>query len=272
MTSSADLTHRYYSPINGSETELRTRLVVSEFFTGWPVYLGNREWLKLSSLLTPNARFATKEYRGNYVPQVINTWSGLRVVAPDTPYVAAAGANQLYFIDTRFDPETAQHIKEHIERATVPGEPDEVIWIDEISATAEVRNTLTNETVFVFDPPYARVLFAAGINRLNPKLKLPEHEPAGDWLVTYDIGTSLTRRQPRDCSSYGCYHPEDCRRQSHDQCDVCHRSRVDNWCSRAMTNAVGVCRPLCNKAVDTPKEHGETDASYYQRMEKLHWK
>ncbi|KAH7165328.1 hypothetical protein EDB81DRAFT_865463 [Dactylonectria macrodidyma] len=136
----------------------------------------------------------------------------------DTLYVAAAGTNQLYFIDTRFDPETAQHIKEHIERATVPGEPDEVISIDEISATAEVRNTLTNETVFVSDPPYARVLFVAGINRLNPKLKLPEYEPAG------------------------------------------------------MTNAMGICHPLCNKAVDTPKEHGETDASYYQRMEKLHWK
>ncbi|KAH7116483.1 hypothetical protein B0J13DRAFT_653357 [Dactylonectria estremocensis] len=198
-----------------------------------------------------------EEYRGNYVPQVIDTWYGFQVVAPDTPYVAAAGANQLYFIDTR---------------ATVPGEPDEVISIDEISATAEVRNTLTNETVFVFDPPYARVLFAAGINRLNPKLKLPEHKPAGHWLVTYDIGTSLTTRQPRACSDYGCRDASHCEDQTNGNCNLCHRYRIDDWCDRGMTNAIGVCRPLCNKAVDTPKDHGETDASYYQRMEKLHWK
>ena len=24
----------------------------------------------------------------------------------------------------------------------------------------------------------------------NPELKLPEPEPAGDWLVTYDLGNS----------------------------------------------------------------------------------
>ncbi|KAH7115421.1 hypothetical protein B0J13DRAFT_590419 [Dactylonectria estremocensis] len=135
-----------------------------------------------------------EEYQGNYVPKVIDTWHGLQVVAPDTPYVAAAGRNQLHFIDTRLDPETAKHIKEQIERASVPGDPDEVIHIDEILATAEVKNTLTGETVFVFDPCYARVLFARGINKRNPKLKLPEHEPAGDWLVTYDIGTTLTKR------------------------------------------------------------------------------
>ncbi|KAH6871195.1 hypothetical protein B0T10DRAFT_591417 [Thelonectria olida] len=213
-----------------------------------------------------------EEYRGNYVPQVIDTWHGLQAVAPDSPYVAASGSNQLYFIDTRFDHETAQHIKEQIERATVLGEPDEVIFIDEISATAEVRSTLTNETVFIFDPPYARVMFAPGMNRLNPKLKLPEHEPAGHWLVTYEIGTSLTARQPGDCDRYGYYHPDDCKRQSHGYCDICHTSRIDNWCDRGLRNAIGICHPLCNKAVDTPKEDGETDASYYQRMDKLHWK
>ncbi|WYZ34197.1 hypothetical protein EsH8_I_000473 [Colletotrichum jinshuiense] len=132
-----------------------------------------------------------EEYRGNYVPKFIDAWNGPQVVAPDTPYVAVAGRNQLYFIDTRFDPDTAKHIKNQIERASVGG-PDEVISIDEISATAEVKNTVTGETVFVFDPTYARVLFAKGINRRNPALKLPEPEPAGDWLVTYNSDTTLT--------------------------------------------------------------------------------
>ncbi|GKT59771.1 ankyrin repeat-containing protein [Colletotrichum tofieldiae] len=128
-----------------------------------------------------------EEYRGNYVPTFINAWHGPQIVAPDTPYVAAAGPNKLYFIDTQLDPNTAKHIKEQIERATVVG-PDDIISIDEISATAEIKNTVTGETVFVFDPLYARVLFAKGINRHNPALKLPEPQPAGDWLVTYDIG------------------------------------------------------------------------------------
>ncbi|GKT90738.1 ankyrin repeat-containing protein [Colletotrichum tofieldiae] len=134
------------------------------------------------------------EYRVKYVPNFIDAWNGLQIVAPDTPYVAAAGRNQLYFIDTRLDPETAKHIKEQIEWATVLVGPEDVIKIDEISATAEVRNSLTNETLFVFDPSYARILFARGINKRNPALKLPEHEPAGDWLVTYDIGNTLKKR------------------------------------------------------------------------------
>ena len=127
-----------------------------------------------------------EEYRGSYVPTVIETAYGLQVVAPDTPYVAAAGPNKLYFIDTRFDVETAKHVKEQIEKATIP-KPEEYIAIDEISATAELKNSVTSETTFVFDPPYARVMFAKGINRHNPELKLPEPEPAGDWLVTYDL-------------------------------------------------------------------------------------
>lgn len=61
-----------------------------------------------------------EEYRGSYVPNVIETPYGLQVVAPDTPYVAAAGPNQLYFIDTRFDNETARHVKEQIERGSLP--------------------------------------------------------------------------------------------------------------------------------------------------------
>lgn len=139
-----------------------------------------------------------EEYRGNYVPKVIETEYGLQVVAPATPYVAAAGQDKLYFIDTRFDTETAKHIKEQIEKATVTN-MEEYIAIDEISATAELKNSVTGETKFVFDPLYARVLFTKGINRHNPALKLPEHEPAGDWLVTYDLGntqSSVTQPPP----------------------------------------------------------------------------
>ncbi|PYH79040.1 hypothetical protein BO82DRAFT_376759 [Aspergillus uvarum CBS 121591] len=128
-----------------------------------------------------------EEYRNSsYVPEVIETVLGRQVVAPNTPYVAAVGPSALYFIDTRFDPKTAQHIKLQIEKASVP-HPDEYIAIDEIEATAEVKNRVTGETTFVFDPAYARVLFARGMNRHNPDLKLPEHELAGDWLVTYNL-------------------------------------------------------------------------------------
>lgn len=120
-----------------------------------------------------------EEYRGSYVPKTIETWYGLQVIAPDTPYVARAGPNQLFFIDTQFDNETASHVKEQIEKATIP-KADGYFSIDEISATVEIKNSETNETTFVFDPPYARVIFAQAINERNPELKLPEHEPAGD--------------------------------------------------------------------------------------------
>lgn len=131
-----------------------------------------------------------EEYRGSYVPNVIKTRYGLQVVAPDTPYVAVAGPDKLYFIDTRLDTETAKHVKENLEKASVP-EEDEYIAIDEISATAEVKNSVTGKTTFVFDPSFARVMFSRGMNRHNPELKLPEPEPAGDWLVTYDLGNSF---------------------------------------------------------------------------------
>jgi hypothetical protein len=211
-----------------------------------------------------------EEYRGNYVPKVIETTYGLQVVAPDTPYVAAAGTNKLYFIDTRFDAETAQHIKQQIEKATVPN-PEEYIAIDEVSATAELKNSVTGETTFVFDAPYARVLFAKGMNRHNPELKLPEHGPPGDWLVTYDLENVLTKRVPRSCSDFGCYSNQDCIRQSNGNCRLCHHYSVDNESDNPIINALGICHPICSKAVDTPKEDGETDASYYQRMDKLHW-
>jgi hypothetical protein len=103
-----------------------------------------------------------EEYRGNYIPKVIEREYGLQVVAPDTPYVAAAGRNALYFLDTRFDTETAKHIKEQIEKPTVQN-LEEYISIDE---------AVTGETIFVFDPPYARVLLARAMNRHNPELKL----------------------------------------------------------------------------------------------------
>ncbi|GMF69668.1 unnamed protein product [Aspergillus oryzae] len=134
-----------------------------------------------------------EEYRGSYVPKVIDTGYGLQVVAPDTPYVAAAGPNKLYFIDTQFDPETVKHVKEQIEKATVPN-PEEYVAIDDVSATAELKNSVTGETTFVLDPLYARVLFARGMNRHNPELKLPDHGAVGDWLVTYDLDNIRTKR------------------------------------------------------------------------------
>lgn len=209
-----------------------------------------------------------EEYRGNHVPNFINTEFGPQIVAPDTPYVAASGHNSLYFIDTRHDAETAQHIKNQIEWAMV-AHPDEYISIDEIAATAEVKN-FNGSTVFVFDPPYARVLFAEGINRHNPSLKLPEHKPAGDWETTYGLDTLLTKRYD-DCSVYGCQGRNDCIRRSRGNCRHCHYYRVDNECEYGMVNAIGTCIRICGKAVDTPRQDGETDASYYQRMDKLHW-
>jgi len=128
-----------------------------------------------------------EEYRdSSYVPNVIETAYGFQIVASDTPYVAANGRNRLYFLDTRLDSDHARHIKNQIEKATVPN-PDEYLKIDEISATAERKNRKTGETTSIFDPFYARILFAKGINARNPELKLPEPEPAGDWLVAYDL-------------------------------------------------------------------------------------
>lgn len=204
------------------------------------------------------------------MPAVVETGKGLQVVAPDSPYVAAIAPDKLYFIDTRFDVESASHIKEQIEMAMVP-HPDNYISINEISATAELKSSKTGETIFVFNPAYARVLFAKGMNRRNPELKIPEHKPAGDWLVTYDLGNTLTKRQTY-CADYGCEDSNDCTRQTYGNCALCHHYYVDNECETGLTNAIGVCiHPYCSKAVDTPREDGESDASYYQRMDRLHW-
>ena len=126
------------------------------------------------------------KYRGDYIPQVVEAWHGLQIIAPPTPYVAAAGKKKLYYIDIRYDPKIAQHLKSQIEPAFV-SRPDEYISIDESTATAEVKNSISGEIVFTFDPPYARVLFARGMNRHKPDLNLPEYGLAGDWVVTYDL-------------------------------------------------------------------------------------
>ncbi|UKZ88577.1 uncharacterized protein TrAFT101_004329 [Trichoderma asperellum] len=134
-----------------------------------------------------------EEYRGNnYTPTFINTEYGRQIIAPDTPYVAAAGKNLLYFIDTRLDAKTAGHIKQQLERAFVPN-MEEIISINEFTATAETVNAETRETTFTFDPVYARVLFAKGINKRNPEIKLVEHKiGGGDWLVAYDLDVTCS--------------------------------------------------------------------------------
>lgn len=214
-----------------------------------------------------------EEYRHpEYKPGFIQRGYSHDIVGPDTPYVAVAGTRQLYFIDTRHDPSTAAHIKAQIEHAFT-GEDDEYIKVDELKATAEVRNRKTGQTTFVFDPPYARVLFAAGINQRNPDIKLPEHKLAGDWLVTYSpppTGTStLEKRRP--CTDYQCDSNADCRRMTFDVCTVCVQYRLDDICHSGTSNAIGICHPACGRKVDTPRHDGETDAEYYQRMDKLHW-
>lgn len=136
-----------------------------------------------------------KHYYENYVPQTVETSYGLQVVAPNSPYIAAAGVNKLYFIDKRFDEETAFHIKQQIEHASIP-RSGEYIKLDELEGTAEVRSSVTNETLFTFDPPYARVFFARGMNKHNPALKLVDHELPGHWVKAYDLGGRLNSEVP----------------------------------------------------------------------------
>ncbi|KAL2211170.1 hypothetical protein CC79DRAFT_1366540 [Sarocladium strictum] len=197
-----------------------------------------------------------------------------RIVAPDTPYVAAAGRHHLYYIDMGFSPEDAAHIKAQVEHTWLM-EGDEHIFVDEVEATAEKLNA-AGESIFVFDPPYARVLFANFINRRNPGINLPEHAPAGEWLVSYEPrneGTgdkgSLERREV--CSDHGCNHNSDCARYLKGACEACITSKVDNECALSQPDSIGICHPLCGRKVDTPRFEGETDADYYQRMDKLHW-
>lgn len=212
-----------------------------------------------------------EEYRiAGYVPQYYKSWRGLQVIAPNTPYVAAAGPDSLYFIDTRYDNETATHIKEQIEWAMLPNK-DEHFFIDEIAATASVRKSDTKEVVFEFDPPFARVFFARFMNKQNPSLQLPEHKDGGDWVVNYNIGSLFKERDILACSDHGCSSASDCKPHN---CDSCHVARVDNECEHPTVNAVGACKnkKKCKKSfVDAARLSGETDAAYYARLDALHW-
>ncbi|KAK3180180.1 hypothetical protein K4F52_008482 [Lecanicillium sp. MT-2017a] len=129
-----------------------------------------------------------EKYRGDYKPDVIQGELGLQIVAPDSPYVAAAGSNKLYFVDTRHTREDAAHIKEQIEQASVP-RPNNRIEVDEHTGLVQNIDAATGEVLFTFDPAYARILFAHLLNDANPEFEVPVHEPAGDQLVTYDIET-----------------------------------------------------------------------------------
>jgi hypothetical protein len=111
------------------------------------------------------------------------------IKAPDTPYVARGGRKQLDFLDTRHDPETAIHVKEQIERASVAA-PDEILWTDVNTVTAGLKKA-DGRVVFTWDPPYGRVLWAHLFNELRPELNLPLHAPARGWEVTYNPETSL---------------------------------------------------------------------------------
>ncbi|OAA56760.1 hypothetical protein ISF_07276 [Cordyceps fumosorosea ARSEF 2679] len=203
-------------------------------------------------------------------PQFYSTPYGLQIVAPRTPYVAVSGTNKLYYIDTRFNTDTASHIKEQVEWAAAP-RPGSYIAIDDVAATASVKDVSTNETLFDFNPAYARVLFASILNKNNPSLALPVHEPAGDWEVTYGEGAQSLTERADHCSKYGCHTDGDCTRQSQHLCGKCHHARVDNECQVGHVNAIGLCAGGCSKAIDTPRIKGESDSSYYQRMDKLHF-
>lgn len=194
-----------------------------------------------------------------FTPDFTETEFGRAIVSPDTPYVAFAGRHHLYYIDTRFSPEDAAHIKAQVEH-TWRMKGDEYTKIDEIEATAEVRNA-AGESVFVFDTPYARVLFADFINRHNPDIKLPEHGPGGDWLVSYQPTDDGTLKKEAKSSGHG----------SDTVCGFCKQPRVEDVFAPSQTKSVGTYQPLRARKVDTPRFEAETDADYYQRMDKLHW-
>lgn len=90
---------------------------------------------------------------------------------------AACAQNAIYFIDLRYDIESARHIKQQLERL-VSDDPKGHYYIDEVDAIAERRDA-DGKTVFAWNPAYARVLFAESLNEKDPDLKLPVHDPAG---------------------------------------------------------------------------------------------
>ena len=216
------------------------------------------------------AIYDERYHQKDYVPDVVDWYGGKRIVAPDTPYIAAVSPNQLYFIDKKFDHASAAVIKEQLERLNGI-EPHEFSYIDEIDATAEIKNSKTKETVFKFNPAYARVFFAEIINRKNATLDLPLHEPAGAWLVTYKVGGGRLGERSL-CADCGCEDNSDCLLASGGLCSLCVSGRVDNSCALGTTNAIGVCHPhACASVADTPKHEGETDTDYYKRMDLQHW-
>lgn len=169
--------------------------------------------------------------------------------------------------------EGARHIKEQLENLV--SDQNGHWFIDEIEATAE-RKDAAGKTLFTFNPPYARVLFENSMNSRNPSLKLPVHEPAGDWLVVYDtknaaiggkaqrIGTGLN---PRDSKKKG---------QEDKPCNINDNGHVDSHRGNdrlvhdGARNAAGSSSSF-KAAMDTPRFEGETDFEYYQRMDTLHW-
>ncbi|CZT21384.1 uncharacterized protein RCC_07247 [Ramularia collo-cygni] len=235
-----------------------------------------------------------REFMFSHEPEVGQMWhGGNRVMSPDTPYAAACAQNAIYFIDQRYDVESALHIKEQLENLIA--DKNGHWFIDEIDATAERRDA-DGKTIFKFNPAYARVFFAESMNSRNPSLNLPVHEPAGDWMVVYDtknaqvggkakrIGTGINPRENAtvtlddflqkrdDCEDLGCNSNEECHNKDR-KCDSCDMGRLDNHCrDGGLVNAVGICvSETCKAAVDTPRFEGESDADYYQRMDKLHW-
>ncbi|KAJ3494501.1 hypothetical protein NLG97_g4038 [Lecanicillium saksenae] len=176
-----------------------------------------------------------EHHRSDFQPRFVNTLRGLEMVAPESSFVARSGPSKVSFIDPRYDEVTARTIKEQIERAKVQN-PGEYIHIDGRTATAEVRDATTGETVFTFNPAHARLFFAREMNKRNPELQLPERATSGDWEVAYSNGQALVAR---------CV--------GEPPCDP------------------PICRKICKMAIDTPRAVGESDASYYKRMDQLHW-
>jgi hypothetical protein len=220
-----------------------------------------------------------EKYRGDYRPEVIQGELGPQIVAPDTPYVAAAGRNRLYFIDTRHTREDAAHIKEQIEQASVPRHNNRV-EVNERTGLVQNIDAATGKVLFTFDPTYARVLFAHLLNAFNAEFEIPVHSPAGDQLVTYDVETgqvvrtgeapALAARKP--CGSYTCWSDDSCRIETNWVCDKCQRIAGNLRCSTSIQNFIGGCPgKVCSRAVDESRQIGETYATFHKRMDEKHW-
>ncbi|KAI1409457.1 hypothetical protein F5Y13DRAFT_90437 [Hypoxylon sp. FL1857] len=84
MTSPNDPQAKVYSHINGNESEVLTRLAVSELCKGWPVYRDASEWKNFRSLFCNDAYVWTSKklltsnnqpYRGTRANQIHLAWS-----------------------------------------------------------------------------------------------------------------------------------------------------------------------------------------------------